>query len=104
MQIITDTTFCGQWAGKAEVWAQLGKTGAGGSCEEFVRDKPGAFGEAYFEIAGIRVYGDGRGNMGVAGSAKRDAVEPAEVPVVDLAERVSVRQWLEEVGGQDLFE
>jgi hypothetical protein len=57
-QIIIDTTFCGQWAGSKNVWnaGTCGKKAA--TCEEWVRDNPAVFTEAYWEINGMKVYQD----------------------------------------------
>ena len=57
-QIIIDTTFCGQWAGSKDVWnaGTCGKKAA--TCEEWVRDHPEAFTEAYWEINGMKIYQD----------------------------------------------
>jgi hypothetical protein len=55
-QIIIDTTFCGAWAGAPNVWedGSCGKKAA--TCEEWVRDNPQAFTEAYWEINALKVY------------------------------------------------
>jgi hypothetical protein len=55
-QIIIDTTFCGAWAGDPNVWSSgsCGKKAA--TCEEWVRDNPEAFAEAYWEINALKVY------------------------------------------------
>lgn len=55
MQIVFDTTFCGDWAGR--VWAQTPSCRRKAStCEAFVRDKPGEFKEAFWLVNGVRVY------------------------------------------------
>ncbi|KAK3109286.1 hypothetical protein LTR53_017620 [Teratosphaeriaceae sp. CCFEE 6253] len=58
MRIITDQTFCGDWAGKAEIWESSGAQAATGTatCEEYVMNNPAAFRHANFEIASIRVF------------------------------------------------
>lgn len=55
-QIIIDTTFCGAWAGDQNVWdsGSCGKKAA--TCEDWVRDNPQAFTEAYWEINALKVY------------------------------------------------
>ncbi|KAF1944136.1 hypothetical protein EJ02DRAFT_109735 [Clathrospora elynae] len=57
-KMIFDTTFCGQWAGSSSVWdtGSCGKKAA--TCEEWVRDNPEAFAEAYWTINGLKVYQD----------------------------------------------
>jgi Glycosyl hydrolases family 16 len=55
-QIVFDTTFCGDWAGK--VWntsptcSKLAST-----CEAYVSNNPDAFKTAYWEINSLRVFG-----------------------------------------------
>jgi hypothetical protein len=55
LRIIFNTAFCGDWAGAEEVWASscAAKTGVD-KCEDYVRDHPEAFEEAYWEIKGLR--------------------------------------------------
>ncbi|KAL8998205.1 MAG: hypothetical protein Q9169_002690 [Polycauliona sp. 2 TL-2023] len=54
-QIVFDTTFCGDWAGKE--WEGDNVCGAKAkTCEEYVRDHPEAFGEAYWTVNGLKVY------------------------------------------------
>lgn len=54
MKIVFDTTFCGAWAGgEWEAGGCAGKTGVS-TCEAYVREHPEAFGNAYWEIAGLK--------------------------------------------------
>lgn len=55
-KIIIDTTFCGQWAG-AE-WEESSCGAKAATCNEYVRDNPEAFVEAYWEINALKVYKD----------------------------------------------
>jgi hypothetical protein len=55
-QIIIDTTFCGAWAGSEWEDSSCGKKAK--TCEEYVRDNPEAFTEAYWEINALKVYQD----------------------------------------------
>ena len=57
MQIIFDTTFCGDWAGNA-----FGSCGS--SCPSYVAANPSAYNNAYWDINYIKVY-----QTGVASSA-----------------------------------
>ncbi|KAH7401145.1 concanavalin A-like lectin/glucanase domain-containing protein [Phaeosphaeria sp. MPI-PUGE-AT-0046c] len=55
-RIVINTTFCGAWAGGT--WESSGcreRTGFG-SCEEYVRMRPGEMGDAWWGIRGLRVY------------------------------------------------
>lgn len=56
-QLVVDTTFCGDWAGKDEVWSQSPACKAKApTCQEFVANNPSAFKDTYWEIASIQVY------------------------------------------------
>lgn len=55
-KIIIDTTFCGQWAGA--IWEDGSCASKAKTCEEYVRDNPDAFTEAYWEINALKVYQD----------------------------------------------
>lgn len=55
-KIVFDTTFCGQWAGK--IWEDGSCATKAATCEDFVRDNPEAFAEAYWEINAMKVYQD----------------------------------------------
>ena len=54
LRIIFDTTFCGEWAGRQEVWDQscAAKTGVR-TCEEYVKDNPSVFADAFWKIDGL---------------------------------------------------
>lgn len=58
MQLIINIDFCGDWAGKAAVWASSGAAKATGAetCAEYVGANPEAYKEAYFEIGSIDFY------------------------------------------------
>lgn len=55
LKLIINTTFCGEWAGDEKVWGKTcaKKTGYP-KCNDYVRDHPEAFTEAYWEIAGVK--------------------------------------------------
>ena len=54
MQLIFDTTFCGDWAGK--VWPQSECAAKAPTCEEYVLNNPQAFEDAYFLVNSVKVY------------------------------------------------
>ncbi|KAL2814358.1 concanavalin A-like lectin/glucanase domain-containing protein [Aspergillus cavernicola] len=57
MQIVFDTTFCGDWAGNENVWAESGNCATlAPTCPEYVGDNPAAFENAYWEIVSLKVY------------------------------------------------
>ncbi|KAK0232388.1 2 beta-glucan [Armillaria nabsnona] len=49
--IIINLTFCGDWAGSA-----YASSGCPSSCVDFVNNNPGAFADAYFDFAWVKVY------------------------------------------------
>lgn len=60
--LVFDTTFCGDWAGK--VWASEPACAAlAAKCEDFVGTRPEVFSEAYWLVNGIRVYQEGGGKQ-----------------------------------------
>ncbi|TAQ85301.1 hypothetical protein B7494_g6365 [Chlorociboria aeruginascens] len=72
--IIFDTTFCGDWAGKS--WSGTGNlcaanTGAS-SCEAYVGQNPSAFENAYWSINSVKVYSQG------TSTKKRDLTNSAK--------------------------
>jgi len=66
MNIIFDTTFCGQWAGDPDVW-KSGSCGArADTCNAYVQLNPKAFADAYWLINSVKVY-----QQGPSGTRKR---------------------------------
>ncbi|PVI07739.1 glycoside hydrolase family 16 protein, partial [Periconia macrospinosa] len=53
MKIIFNTALCGDWAGKEWDRSCKAKTGVA-TCEEYVRENPQAFSDAYWEVAGLK--------------------------------------------------
>ncbi|KAI8069785.1 concanavalin A-like lectin/glucanase domain-containing protein [Gilbertella persicaria] len=51
MKIIINLTFCGDWAGNAYI-----SSGCPSTCVDHVKNTPGAFDEAYWDINYLRVY------------------------------------------------
>lgn len=56
MQIIFDTTFCGQWAGDQDVWAQSSCGSQATTCEAYVQNNPAAFKDAYWLVNSVEAY------------------------------------------------
>ena len=56
LQIVFDTTLCGDWAG--QTWAQGGCAAKAQTCEAFVAGNPGELGEAYWLINAVQVFGE----------------------------------------------
>jgi hypothetical protein len=53
LQIIFNTAFCGEWAGAEWDKSCAKKTGVA-TCNEYVRENPEVFKEAYWEVAGLQ--------------------------------------------------
>lgn len=72
MQLIFDTTLCGDWAGKT--WAQSQCSAKAPTCEQFVAENPAAFEDAYFLINSVKVFQQGQ-KMGRRSVRERRAIE-----------------------------
>lgn len=55
-QLVFTNTFCGAWAGN--VWSDGSCAKKAATCEEWVRDNPEAFKDAYWTINALKVYQD----------------------------------------------
>lgn len=55
-RLVFTNTFCGQWAGA--IWEEGSCAKKAATCEEYVRDNPEAFANAYWEVNGLKVYQD----------------------------------------------
>ncbi|KAG9124208.1 hypothetical protein FRC07_012404 [Ceratobasidium sp. 392] len=51
--IVINLTFCGDWAGNADVYRA---SGCPSTCVDYVNNNPAAFKNAYWDIAALRVY------------------------------------------------
>lgn len=56
MQIVFDTTFCGDWAGQASVWSSGTCGSQAATCQDFVAANPSAFSQAYWTVNYVKVY------------------------------------------------
>jgi len=54
LQIVFDTTFCGQWAGN--VWSSGSCASVASTCDDYVENNPAAFADAYWSINTLQVY------------------------------------------------
>jgi len=54
LNIVFDTTLCGDWAGK--IWADSSCAALAPTCEEFVNKNPSAFREAYWAVNSLKVF------------------------------------------------
>ncbi|KAH6619831.1 glycoside hydrolase family 16 protein [Chaetomium sp. MPI-SDFR-AT-0129] len=74
--LVFDTTFCGDWAGK--MWgADQTCAALAGTCEEYVGANPEAFSDAYWLVNGVRVYqADDAGAGAGEGSQLRKKRDP----------------------------
>ena len=73
MQIVFDTTFCGDWAGQA--WSSDSQCSSKAStCEDYVQNNPDGFSEAYWAVNSLKVYsGSGSGSGSSSGSTSSPA-------------------------------
>ncbi|KAL8708311.1 MAG: hypothetical protein Q9220_006786 [cf. Caloplaca sp. 1 TL-2023] len=71
-KIVFDTTFCGDWAGKDWATDNVCSPKAS-SCEDYVKNNPHAFSEAYWTINALKVYSTG-------GSSSNDSSNPPPKP------------------------
>ncbi|KOC14549.1 putative endo-1,3(4)-beta-glucanase [Aspergillus flavus AF70] len=60
LQIIFDTTFCGDWAGG--VWGSS-SCASKGSCNDWVANNPAAFKDAFWRINSLKVYQGGAASV-----------------------------------------
>jgi len=81
--IIFDTTFCGQWAGQQAVWqadAVCSKKAA--TCEDYVKNNPQDFANAFWQVNSVKVYQNSDGFIGSApaGPPSSTALIPSAKP------------------------
>lgn len=85
LNIVFDTTFCGQWAGN--VWSSTPTCAAlADTCEDYVASQPTAFADAYWAINSLQVYQD---------STQGDEVVDSDQPLT----RRRRRRWTRSNGG-----
>lgn len=70
LNIVFDTTFCGDWAGNT--WSSSTCASKASSCEAFVQNNPSAFSNAYWDVKSLKVY-------------TQDASNAAPVPIPSIA-------------------
>jgi hypothetical protein len=68
LQIIFDTTFCGQWAGVD--WTTSSCASLASTCESYVTNNPSAFADAYWAINTLQVFQQ-RSNATLASQKRR---------------------------------
>ncbi|KAL9045651.1 MAG: hypothetical protein Q9214_001335 [Letrouitia sp. 1 TL-2023] len=69
--IVFDTTFCGDWAGKT--WADDGCSSKGATCQDYVMNNPQDFAEAYWEVNALKVYS----SDGSSGNSSHPSGQPS---------------------------
>lgn len=57
LSIIFDTTFCGDWAGNT--WSSSSCASKAPTCNDYVRDNPDAFKNAFWSVNALKVYQQG---------------------------------------------
>lgn len=82
-RIVINTALCGDWA--AQVWSQDSICSASAStCQDYVRDNPSAFANAYWSINSLKVY------QQQAGEAQPSATTAATTQIVTATTSVVV--------------
>ncbi|KAF1975265.1 hypothetical protein BU23DRAFT_458969 [Bimuria novae-zelandiae CBS 107.79] len=86
LNIIFDTTFCGDWAGNT--WSTSTCASKAPTCNEYVRDNPEAFQNAFWSVDALKVYQQGDA------PAQEPPVEgsPSTVPEQPVSTQVPVEQ------------
>lgn len=56
MNVVFDTTFCGDWAGQDATWASSGCSALASTCADYVENYAGAFAPAYWLINTLKYY------------------------------------------------
>lgn len=88
MNIVFDTTFCGDWAGNTwssdDTCAPLAST-----CDDYVQNNPEAFKEAYWSINSLKVYQSG-GDAPASSSAVQPSSTAAILPSIGLSLSLSI--------------
>ena len=75
-QIVFDTTFCGDWAGS--VWSSDPTCSSkAATCQDFVRNNPQAFANAYWSINSLKVYTGGSSVESVRNTTASGTVKPS---------------------------
>ena len=73
MQIVFDTTFCGDWAG--QVWSTDATCSPlAATCNDYVQNNPSAFAETYWSVNSLKVY---QQNGAVASSTPSTSAAPS---------------------------
>ncbi len=76
MNIVFDTTLCGQWAGAEDVWGASSCATTSATCNAHVQVTPSAFTEAYWLINGVQVYQEtGSNSRTKRGVGRREIVQ-----------------------------
>ena len=80
MQLVFDTTFCGDWAGQASVFSADSQ--CKGTCQAFVQNNPSAFKDAYWSVNALKVYTTDGKSSPVSGSGSANASLPLSTSVL----------------------
>ena len=69
MQIVFDTTLCGDWAG--QTWTKGECAAKAPTCEAYVKDHPEGLTEAYWLVNSVKVFEQGQGGKKVGRRERR---------------------------------
>lgn len=83
-QIVFDTTFCGDWAGKT--WSEDKTCSAkAATCEEYVQNNPTAFTDAFWKVNALKVYT-------TDGGSTSNPSQPSQQPATSIPAQQSQQQ------------
>eukprot|EP00727_Mastigamoeba_balamuthi_P000464 m51a1_g10414 putative endo- -beta-glucanase (463) ;mRNA; f:73597-75244 len=98
--IIINLTFCGDWAGAVFASQCPAENARWGSCNEYVKNNPGAFRDAYWDINSIRIFHDDGSDPTPSGLQGRVSLRTyfntyvsAQQDGTLQADRASVQDW-----------
>lgn len=89
LQIVINLSYCGDWAGKPEIWGESAECAAlAPTCDEYVSNHPEAFADMYWAINSLKVYEASDGKVEETSSV---ASSSAEVPAPSASAVVTAR-------------
>lgn len=80
MQLVFDTTFCGDWAGQASVFGANSQ--CTGTCQNYVQNNPTAFKDAYWSVNALKVYTTNGASASVSAAGSLNATLPLSTGVL----------------------
>eukprot|EP01084_Bolivina_argentea_P017303 32320_1 len=76
LSVVINIDLCGDWAGNTDVWMQsCQSTTEYAACDQFVRNEPGEFGNAYWDINYLKVF-----QLTTVTTANPTTADPTKLP------------------------